>query len=202
MAQKPKDIPLDERPDDDGFKAPPKVATTELIDKDKDDESLNKWKSSLLGNVKLDEDPNLPHVSIMELRVLIPGRDDIVLHLDKKEEIEKLPKNPFVLKEGTSYRFQLRFKVRREIVVGLKSMTFVYKKGIRVDKSEQMIGSYGPQQDLHSFTYPEDTAPTGMLARGHYKAKSRFIDDDLTNHLEFRYTFDIRKKWPEEEKKK
>ena len=38
-------------------------------------------------------------------------------------------------------------------------------------------------------------APSGMLARGHYKAVSRFIDDDNQEHLRFEWSFDIKKDW-------
>ena len=41
---------------------------------------------------------------------------------------------------------------------------------------------------------PEE-APTGMIARGHYNAISKFIDDDNHTHLEFEWSFDITKDW-------
>jgi len=41
---------------------------------------------------------------------------------------------------------------------------------------------------------PEE-APTGMMARGHYSAVSKFIDDDNHTHLEFEWSFDITKDW-------
>lgn len=34
-----------------------------------------------------------------------------------------------------------------------------------------------------------------MLARGHYNATSRFVDDDQHKHLEFEWSFDITKDW-------
>ena len=41
----------------------------------------------------------------------------------------------------------------------------------------------------------EDEAPTGMLARGHYEAASRFADDDNHDYLRFDWSFDITKDW-------
>lgn len=41
----------------------------------------------------------------------------------------------------------------------------------------------------------EDEAPSGMLARGHYEAASRFVDDDDNDHLKFDWSFDIAKDW-------
>lgn len=34
-----------------------------------------------------------------------------------------------------------------------------------------------------------------MLARGHYEAVSKFIDDDKQEHLKFEWSFDIGKDW-------
>ena len=40
-----------------------------------------------------------------------------------------------------------------------------------------------------------DEAPTGMLARGHYEAMSKFADDDSHDYLKFEWSFDITKDW-------
>lgn len=40
-----------------------------------------------------------------------------------------------------------------------------------------------------------DTAPNGMLGRGHYEAVSKFIDDDNQTHLQFKWAFDVKKDW-------
>lgn len=40
-----------------------------------------------------------------------------------------------------------------------------------------------------------ETAPSGMIARGHYNAVSKFIDDDNQTHLKFEWSFDIKKDW-------
>lgn len=34
-----------------------------------------------------------------------------------------------------------------------------------------------------------------MMARGHYNAISKFIDDDKQTHLQFDWSFDIKKTW-------
>jgi len=41
----------------------------------------------------------------------------------------------------------------------------------------------------------EEEAPSGMIARGHYNATSKFIDDDDHDHLLFEWSFDIAKDW-------
>jgi Rho GDP-dissociation inhibitor len=40
-----------------------------------------------------------------------------------------------------------------------------------------------------------ETAPSGMLGRGHYTAVSKFVDDDNQTHLQFKWSFDIKKDW-------
>jgi hypothetical protein len=45
-----------------------------------------------------------------------------------------------------------------------------------VDKTEEMIGSYGPNAEPYEKKFQTEEAPSGMLARGHYEAKvCRFI---------------------------
>lgn len=41
----------------------------------------------------------------------------------------------------------------------------------------------------------EKEAPSGMIARGRYNAKTQFIDDDKVAHLKFEWSFDIAKDW-------
>ena len=41
----------------------------------------------------------------------------------------------------------------------------------------------------------QDEAPKGLLARGHYDAASKFVDDDNVTHLQFEWSFDIAKDW-------
>jgi hypothetical protein len=40
-----------------------------------------------------------------------------------------------------------------------------------------------------------ETAPSGMVGRGHYKAISKFVDDDNVTHLQFEWAFDVKKDW-------
>ncbi|KAJ3423888.1 hypothetical protein M0813_09749 [Anaeramoeba flamelloides] len=198
-----KEIPQDELPEDATNIVGEKKSKEELLNLDQDDESLNRWKQSLIKENTEDEygENDKRQVIIKELRVIVKDREDIVFEMEPEEKLKDLKKNPFVLKEGCEYRFKIIFIVRKDIVTGLKWMNFVYKKGIRVDKSNEMIGSYAPQSDPYEYLTPMETAPSGMMARGQYKAKSRFLDDDLNSHLEYEYAFRIKKKWPEEEKK-
>ncbi len=58
-----------------------------------------------------------------------------------------------------------------------------------------MVGSYGPKAEPHTYVTPVDEAPKGMLARGDYKVKSKFLDDDKNIHLQWEWSFEIKKDW-------
>lgn len=58
-----------------------------------------------------------------------------------------------------------------------------------------MVGSYGPKAEAYNYTTPVDEAPKGMMARGKYKIKSKFIDDDKNVHLAWEWSMDIKKDW-------
>lgn len=58
-----------------------------------------------------------------------------------------------------------------------------------------MVGSYGPKSEIQTYKTPVDTAPSGMISRGHYTVKSKFTDDDKNIYLEWEWSFDIKKDW-------
>jgi len=90
------------------------------------------------------------------------------------------------------------FKVQHEVLSGLKYLQVTKRKGIRVGKDEEMLGSYAPNtsdKPTYEKKFAPEEAPSGMLARGHYEAVSKFIDDDDHTHLKFEWSFDIAKDW-------
>jgi hypothetical protein len=50
-----------------------------------------------------------------------------------------------------------------------------------------MLGSYGPNGTAHVAQTPLEEAPSGMLARGHYTVKSKFVDDYNESFLEWEW---------------
>lgn len=196
MADENKDDLVEE---DINYKPPAEASMQEILAKDKEDESLEKYKKALLGDgatgVAAIIEPNDPRKVIPKSLVLkVEGRSDVELDLTGSD-LTKLKEQPFTIKEGISYQMQINFYVQREIVSGLKYIQHTYRKGIKVDKDSYMIGSYGPKADLQSYKTPSEEAPTGMLARGSYTVKSMFIDDDKTEHLKWEWAFDIKKDW-------
>jgi len=92
---------------------------------------------------------------------------------------------------------RVTFRVQHEVLSGMKYVQVVKRMGIS-HKLQEMIGSYSPNtEDKREYvkTFEPETAPSGMVARGHYNAVSTFVDDDKQTHLKFEWSFDIKKDW-------
>ena len=90
------------------------------------------------------------------------------------------------------------FVVQHQVLSGLKYVQTLKRKGIPLGKDQEMIGSYAPStvnKPTYEKKFAPEEAPSGMMARGHYDAVSRFVDDDDTTHLKFEWSFDIAKDW-------
>jgi Rho GDP-dissociation inhibitor len=175
----------------------------EILAADADDESLRKYKESLLGtaahgDVGNKDDPR--RLIVNEFRVVFDpseNRPDTVFTLDTPEGLANLQTNGISLKEGCKYKFRLSFRVQHEIISGIKFVSKI-KKAVFSDKEDIMIGSFAPSSQPHQFDFPKfgyREAPSGMLFRGKYEAKNQFLDSEKVNHLEFGYTVDIKKTW-------
>lgn len=165
---------------------------------DANDDSLNKWKASLGitadGGPIIHDHQNPSKVLIESISLQVEDRPDVTVDLSRPGSIDRLAAEPFVVKEGV-YAMVLRFRVQRQVVSGLRYLQIVKRKGILVDKFEEMVGSYGPSKDIYTKKLAEEEAPSGLLARGQYTARSRFIDDDKFVHLDFEWSIVISKEW-------
>ncbi|MEE6508243.1 hypothetical protein FKM82_019953 [Ascaphus truei] len=178
------------------YKAPEKKSLQEIQELDKEDESLIKYKQSLLGSLPADVDPNAPNVKVTRLTLVCdeaPGP----ITMDLTGSLAALKDQSFILKEGVSYRVKISFKVNKEIVSGLKYVHYTYRKSIKVDMETHMVGSYGPRAEEYEFLTPMEEAPKGMMVRGNYHIKSIFTDDDKTDHLSWEWNLNIKKNWKE-----
>eukprot|EP00731_Ephydatia_muelleri_P029366 Em0020g1010a len=176
-----------------GYKAPKKVDLDTIKQLDSNDESLVKYKAQLLGQTEkvLDEGGN--NVIVQKLILVPEGHAETAL--DLTGELTQFKKAPIIMKEGVNYRVKIQFRVQRDIVSGLRYVQTTYRKGIRVDKTMFMVGSYGPKTEPHIFQTPIDEAPSGLVSRGHYTIKSLFTDDDKNVYLEWEWALDIKKEW-------
>jgi len=182
-----------------GFKVGEQKTIDEYQKLDQNDESLRKWKESLgLGTGKSLSDPNDPRKCIiLSLGLEVEGRPDIIIDLKAPGAVEALKNTPFTIKEGASFRMKAKFQVQHQILSGMKYIQVVKRMGVS-HKLQEMIGSYGPNTEENPFwqkKFEPETAPSGMIGRGHYTAVSKFIDDDNVTHLKFEWAFDIKKDW-------
>jgi len=185
----------------EGFKVAEKKTLDEYHQMDAGDESLQRYKESLgLGGRGKDlSDPSDPRVCvILSLTMDSEGRPPVTIDLSTKGAEHTLKDKPFKIKEGAKFNMTAKFKVQHEVLSGLQYVQIVKRKGIRISKDQEMIGSYAPnteKQPHYTKRFADEDAPSGMLARGHYTAVSTFVDDDKHKHLEFEWSFDIAKDW-------
>ncbi|MFD5082397.1 hypothetical protein ACFVYP_01500 [Kitasatospora sp. NPDC058201] len=122
-------------------------------------------------------------------------RPAVARQLDSAEALAATKADAFVLPEGCHYRIRVDFRVDDAPVSGVLYTSSHYRKGLRVGREKQMLGSF-PQQGMpHSVTFPRhgwEEAPSGMLNRGSYTAKAELHDDEGKALAEFEYAFDIR----------
>ncbi|KAE9587840.1 putative Rho protein GDP-dissociation inhibitor [Lupinus albus] len=172
----------------------PQVSLKEQLEKDKDDESLRKWKEQLLGSVDISNvgESKDPEVKMMSLTITCSDRPNIVLpipfDIDPKKSL-------FILKEGSTCRMKFTFTVSNNIVSGLKYTNVVWKTGVRVDNRKKMLGTFSPQEEPYTYELEEETTPCGIFARGTYAARIMFVDDDKKCYMDASYYFEIQKNW-------
>ncbi|KAE8378775.1 immunoglobulin E-set [Aspergillus bertholletiae] len=184
----------------EGFKVGEKKSINEYAELDKHDESLNRWKASLgLNTGEPIGDPNDPRKCIIKsLALEVEGRSDVVIDVSAPGAVDTLKDKPFTIKEGATFRIKVVFQVHREVLSGLKYLQVVKRKGVRVSKDEEMLGSFAPNttdKPVYEKKFHAEEAPSGFIARGHYNAVSKFLDDDDHSHLQFEWSFDIAKDW-------
>ncbi|KAM8773254.1 rho GDP-dissociation inhibitor 1-like [Acanthopagrus latus] len=176
------------------YKPPAQKSVKEIHDLDKDDESLRKYKEALLGSGCSEADPSLPNVQVTQMCLVCESAPSPLI-LDLQGDLECFKKQAFILKEGVEYKIKISFKVNKEIVSGLKYVQQTYRKGVKIDKSDYMVGSYGPRPAEYDFLTTVEEAPKGVLARGNYVIKSKFTDDDKHDHLSWEWNLNIKKDW-------
>ncbi|XP_057781662.1 rho GDP-dissociation inhibitor 1-like [Salvia miltiorrhiza] len=163
------------------------------IEKDKEDESLRRWKEKLLGGLDSDLNGNVePEVKFHSIGIISSDFGEISTPFPICEEQSK--QIHFTLHEGSEYQLKLTFSVLHNIVSGLAYTNSVWKGGIQVDQSRGMLGTFAPQKAPYVHTLEEETTPSGVLARGVYAAKLKFEDDDKRRHVELNYSFEIQRR--------
>jgi len=190
------DVDQDDEPN---YKAPPEKSIDDILEADKEDQSLQQYKATLLGSAAagsgavIVDESDLRKVIVKSLTLVVEGRDDVTM--DLTDNLKEVKRKSFVLKEGVKFRIRIDFNVQREIVHGLKYVQKTYRANIPVDKVTHMVGSYAPSLEAYSTLTPVEDAPSGLVKRGTYTVSSLFTDDDKTEHLKWDWTIEIKKDW-------
>ncbi|GMK53705.1 hypothetical protein CspeluHIS016_0102910 [Cutaneotrichosporon spelunceum] len=181
----------------EGYKIGQSKTVAELAALDQEDESLQRWKASL--GLTAASGGGQKRIVPKTLFLTSPTRSqDIVIDLTQAPEVlAKLKKEPMTIKEGVEYSVGITFVVENEIVSGLRFLQVVKRAGVTVDKTEAMLGSYGPQLAPYTKIFASEESPTGRLARsGSYAVRTRIIDDDGNKWLDdFEWSFKLSKEW-------
>lgn len=181
--------------DDKELDLGPQFTLKEQLEKDKDDESLRKWKEQLLGSVDISAfgESKDPEVKIQSLTITTCSESpDLVLPIPFTNDPKK---SLFILKEGSQCRMKFTFTVSNNIVSGLKYTNIVSKTGVRVNSRKKMLGTFSPQHEPYTYELEEKTTPSGIFARGTYAARTKFVDDDKKCYLDVSYYFEIQRNW-------
>ncbi|KAF8299930.1 E set domain-containing protein [Clavulina sp. PMI_390] len=193
----------------EGYKLGEAKTVNDYAKLDANDESLNRWKASLGITGDGAAPATGPKVSILALELTsptIPNNQKISFDLSnidfanqtKGSDPIVIRDSPITIKEGVEYSVGASFRVNHEVASGLRYIQVVKRAGLKLDKLEAMIGSYGPNPDgkpnVRSF-HTEDS-PSGMIARtGTYNVRSKFIDDDGQVYADFGWSFKLDKNW-------
>ncbi|CAD8192199.1 unnamed protein product [Paramecium pentaurelia] len=171
-----------------------RVSLAVICSQNQQDESLVKYQKAILENIDELKD-EAPEVEFFLMEVLFPNKPERSIALDLQFGMKENEKTPFKIKEGEEYHIRLHFKVKNDCVIGLKLYNTIRRHGIKVDSYEEIIGSFAPKKHIQIYDMESQIAPSGFLARGHYKGKLLFADGDGIVHMQFDYYFEISKDW-------
>jgi len=178
--------------------APPEVDLKAQFSKEAKDPAMVAYLKSLgidPDYVPPKDDPRRVVISSFEI-IFENHPHPAVLKFNTQEEMLAAKKTPLVIKEGCRYKTRVTFRVQHNVVLGLQIKNSIYTSVGKIADDTEMLGTYPPKNEFQSVDLPKNQwhdAPTGVLARGEYKAKMKFIDDDGKEHLTFEYAIKIAK---------
>ena len=120
---------------------------------DAEDESLQRYKESLgLGGGGQDlSDPTDPRdCIILTLEMNSEGRPPVKLELSTPDALSTLKDHPFKIKEGSKFNLTATFKVQHNVLSGLQYVQVIKRKGIRIDKLQEMIVSASAHVNIYT----------------------------------------------------
>uniref|UniRef100_A0A672GE63 Rho GDP dissociation inhibitor (GDI) gamma n=1 Tax=Salarias fasciatus TaxID=181472 RepID=A0A672GE63_SALFA len=184
-------LPIEEEEDEHNlnYNPPARKSLQEIQELDKDDESLVKYKQTLLGPETIMADLSGPNVRVTRLTLLCDDAPDSIT-MDLTGDLNALKEKNFSLQEGAKYRLKIHFQVRRTDIVSHRAVLRTQRITV---KAVCMVGSYGPRAEEQEFLCPLDETPKGMMSRGQYQIKSCFVDDDKNVYLSWEWNLNVNK---------
>ncbi|KAI0981390.1 hypothetical protein GJ496_011052 [Pomphorhynchus laevis] len=184
------------------YKPPAHKKLEDILKLDNDDESLQKYKQSLIPD-------RLIILRSNDLRNVIPIKlslifEDIVNHspfefnIDgQSEDVAKRYANVVItIKQNVNYYFKLDYYVQRDIVTGLQYCVKMKSQSkLFTTTSKYMIGSRAPCKDHYTYNSTIEQIPSGMLARGKYTVKNVLKDDYGQEFLKWKWVIKMASEW-------
>ncbi|KAJ5681412.1 Rho-GDP dissociation inhibitor [Penicillium maclennaniae] len=137
------------------------------------------------------------NVVISAIVLEIEGREDITLDVSTPDSRKKLSEHPIKIKEGAIYQMKIVFRVRFDVITGLKYLEEKKRRGVLIEKSDTLMGSYAPvlegQPDFE-VTFGGEEAPSGMGVFGRYDVTSSFADG-RNNYLDVQWAYEVTEDW-------
>jgi len=186
----------------DKITPPPEIDLKEKFTNEKDPDL--KQYMLRLGIDPLYEPPTDPRRVILNSLTFIFEESDPVILFDTEESFNS-KKNRITLEEGCNYKLRLSVRIQHNIVFGFKGILSLHyqKNNIRLSTEVYMLGTFAPKNDDLVIDVPGVTvyrssdwltAPQGVLMRGEFRVKLKFVDDDGNIHREITYLSKIIKK--------
>lgn len=73
---------------------------------------------------------------LKSVSLVVANRPDVVVEIPRPDDLNKLPDQPFTIKEGGEYRIKFAFQVRQDTVQHLKYSQSVKRQGYEVEHSQ------------------------------------------------------------------
>jgi len=172
------------------------------FEKEKDDPAMQAYLKSLgLDPNYVAPEGDDRRVVVKSLEISFKDHAPTKLSFETDEDLQNAKKTPLVIKEGSDYKISVTFRVQHTLVAGFKIESTVKKIGKTVSSDTEMLGSFPPSNewttiDIGGGDFSE--APSGLMLRGEYKGRMKFVDDDGHTHLDFEYTLKFAKDWKDE----
>ncbi|CAN3983285.1 hypothetical protein [Kitasatospora purpeofusca] len=94
----------------------------------------------------------------------VAGRPDVRRPTDTPEALKALKADPFKILRGQQYQWLVEFRVRDATAAVLRHIHMVRRAGAKVDKVEQIHGSFPSGDTVHTLLTEPEESPTDLVS--------------------------------------